>query len=183
MRLNQILLVPLGILNFALCCLAAIRTVTALGELPWVGALMATGAVVAYTVMILFWTATTRTSAKMFGVQIPSLLGLCLTGIGVYLTATRIGTIDVWALTTALAGYAITLWYTSLYGNFKRDDSPALRMGSRLPTLPFDTLDGTAITSADFIGSQNPSDFLPRQLVYAMHGATQRGEGARQPLG
>ena len=157
-RFSMGVVVPLGVLNFVLCTVSAIGIVASAGSsgerLAWAGALIATGAFAAYIVMIIFWPATTRTSPRMPGVQIPSILGLCLACIGAYVEYDKTSRAAVMPLVTAVAGYVIVFWYTWLIGNYNRKEGAALRIGSRFPEIPLEKLNGEMVTSAEFVGAK-----------------------------
>jgi peroxiredoxin len=120
----------------------------------WLGALIATGAFTAYTAMILFRPATNRTSSRMYGVQLPALAGLILAAGGSFTEYARTGSLPIAPLATAVVGFAIIGWYAWFYGNYDRAAGEVIRLGQRVPTLHLETLDGQAVTSDDFIGSE-----------------------------
>jgi peroxiredoxin len=89
----------------------------------------------------------------MYGVQVPSIIGASIAALDVVLRHARGEDTEMWALTVALTGFAITFWYTWIYGNYKRTKSQFLELGNHFPTVPLETLEGAAITAGDFTGS------------------------------
>lgn len=154
MRINQTILVPLGVLNTLIFGLSIFQAVMSGWELTWVGTSIAAGAFFVYTVLSVFLPATRRTSARIYWAQIPSLIGLIVAAFSTFLSPNVHSRTTYWPLALAVAGFAIIFWYTWLYGNYDRMVNPDLKAGSRLPELTFESLDGEQITSESFVDSK-----------------------------
>jgi peroxiredoxin len=72
----------------------------------------------------------------------------------VYVNYDNTSRFGVLPLAAAVAGYGIIFWYACLIGDYKREQATALRVGNPFPEIPLETLDGEAVTSADFSGAR-----------------------------
>ena len=116
--------------------------------LSWAGLALAAFAPLAFFIKA-FLFKSPRTPRHPLEYSILSGLGLVMTIAISYRYGQAAGAIHVWAGITLLAWLIYLRWYSV----FRLRDTQLLKVGSQLPEFPLESLDGTSVSSRDFISS------------------------------
>lgn len=116
--------------------------------LAWLGVLLASGPMLARILTMMVLKNTARTSGRF-----PLINGVGAMGVTITLIASMVAGGPLIAVVLAALSWlgflAYAYWYSSFGG---RSGSPALRIGSRLPTVVFRNLEGVKVSTSDLIG-------------------------------
>lgn len=154
MSLKSRLMMPLlGIAMLITIASLAMFAVT-LGNLAWLGAALAAGALPAYMFAVMGSGKVARTSASLPVVQLGAAIGLALAAWKLLSSGAPGNASSCLPLGLALAGYLVMQWYVWVYSRYGRKTGVAIVIGQALPEVSFETLDGGAVSISDFKGSK-----------------------------
>ncbi len=121
---------------------------------------MASAALVLYFVVFLAVGGSARTSPQLLTVQIITILGVALAAYGVFREYPFASSSALLPLAAALLGFLVLEWYVFVFSRYGRKKSQLIVLGQSLPELVFETLEGTRVTSQDFVGSKTALVFF-----------------------
>jgi peroxiredoxin len=154
MNFKSRLMMPLLFLAILLALSGLVMLVASMGALEWLGVALASGALPAYMFLVMGKGEVARTSASLPAVQLAAAIGLVLAAWPALAAPVPQGGWSYLPLALALAGYGIMQWYVWVYSRYGRKRGVAIVLGEALPSVQFETLDGNAVSLADFRGSK-----------------------------
>lgn len=151
--------IPLIAANFLIGLWAVYELLVQGGGLGWLGAAVATLPFPLFIFVLisnLFLIA--RTPAKLHWMQLLTNAGLVLAFVGMIIEVRNdswpLGFAAYLPLCLAWFGELTVFWYLRVYSSYGRKPSSAITRGEPLPELTLQTLEGTAVSSAQFLGHQ-----------------------------